>query len=71
MNSQNPLGGKLNMNSQNPLGGPAVQNPLNPLDPLGGLPIPKTAPKKDPIEEQMKPLEDGFKNSYIEKLCTC
>ena len=33
--------------------------------------MPKPAPKKEVIEEQMKPLTEGFKNSYIEKLCTC
>ena len=33
--------------------------------------MPKRAPKKEVIEEQMKPLTEGFKNSYIEKLCTC
>ena len=63
------------MNSSNPLGGPVastIKNPLNPLaDPLGGLTISKPAPKKEPVEEQMKPLSEGFKNSYIEKLCTC
>ena len=64
----------LNMNSSNPLGNPSQDaSNFNPLNPLAG-PMPaaqKRVKKPRHVEEQLKPLQEGYKNSYIEKMCKC